>query len=123
MSAQFCPNQLLTKMSLLLFYHRIFWINKKFVRWLWCIGVLVSLWTISVYLVKWMLCWPVSYTWDKALPGGKCIDIPVFLAASETINSLIDFVMIAMAIRIVITLKMSLSEKIRLSVLFSLGSL
>ncbi|KAJ0115789.1 hypothetical protein J7T55_010612 [Diaporthe amygdali] len=123
MSPQFCPNQLLTKLTLLLFYHRIFWINKRFVRWLWCIGVLTVLWTISVYLVKWMLCWPVAYTWDKTLSGGKCIEIPAFLAASETINSVIDFVMIAMAIRIVATLQMSFSEKFRLSILFSVGSL
>lgn len=46
-----------------------------------------------------------------------------FFAANETINSVIDFVMIALAIRIVATLKMSLSEKIRLSILFSVGSL
>lgn len=123
MSPQFCPNQLLTKLALLLFYHRIFWINKRFVRWLWGIGILTVLWTISIYLVKWMLCWPVPFTWDKTLPGGTCIDIPIFLAASETINSVIDFVMIAMAIRIVTTLKMSISEKIRLSILFSVGSL
>lgn len=106
-----------------MFYHRIFWVNKRFVRWLWVIGTLTVLWTISVYLVKWMLCWPVAYTWNKALAGGTCIQIPAFLAASETINSVIDFVMIAMAIRIVTTLQMSVSEKIRLSVLFSVGSL
>lgn len=123
MSPQFCPNQLLTKLTLLLFYHRIFWINKRFVRWLWCIGILTVLWTVSVYLVKWMLCWPVAYTWNKTLSGGKCIEIPAFLAASETINSVIDFVMIAMAIRIVATLQMSFIEKFRLSILFSVGSL
>lgn len=81
------------------------------------------MWTISTYLVKWMLCWPVAYTWDKPLSGGKCIKMPAFFAANETINSVIDFVMIALAIRIVTTLKMSLSEKIRLSILFSVGSL
>lgn len=123
MSPQFCPNQLLTKLSLLLFYYRIFWIHKGFVRWLWCIGIVTVVWTISTYLVKWMLCWPVAYTWDKTLSGGKCIKMPAFFAANETINSVIDFVMIALAIRIVTTLKMSFSEKIRLSILFSVGSL
>lgn len=123
MSPQFCPNQLLTKLALLFFYHRIFWVDKLFVRWLWGIGILTVLWTISAYLVQWMRCWPVPFTWDKTLPGGTCINIPIFLAVNETINSVIDFVMIAMAIRIVTTLRMSLGEKIRLSILFSVGSL
>lgn len=81
------------------------------------------MWTISVYLVKWMMCWPVEYIWNKALPGGKCIKMPVFFAVNESVNSVIDFVMIALAIRIVTTLQMSLYEKIRLSILFSVGSL
>lgn len=49
--------------------------------------------------------------------------MPEFFAANETINSVIDFVMIALAIRIVTTIKMTLGEKIRLSILFSVGSL
>ncbi|POS70503.1 hypothetical protein DHEL01_v211099 [Diaporthe helianthi] len=123
MAPQFCPNQLLTKSTLLLFYYRIFSIHKGFVRWLWCIGILTILWTFSAYLVKWIMCWPVAYIWDKSLPGGKCIKMPVFFAVNESVNSAIDFVMIGLAIRIVMSLKMSLYEKIRLSILFSVGSL
>ena len=50
--------------------------------------------------------------------------MPVLFAVNEIINSVIDFVMIALAIiRIVSTLQMSLYERIRLSILFSVGSL
>lgn len=123
MSPQFCPNQLFTKASLLLLYRRIFWVHKGFVRWLWAIGTVTLLWTISVYLAKWMLCWPIPYTWDKTLPGGTCFNIPVFLAISETVNSVIDFIMLFFAVRIVSTIQITLAEKIKLSILFSLGSL
>lgn len=102
----------------------MFWIHKGFVRWLWCIGILTVLWTITAYLIKWMFCWPVTCIWDKSLPGGKCIKIPVLFAVNEIINSVIDFLMIALAIiRIVSILQMSLYERIRLSILFSVGSL
>lgn len=117
------PNQLFTKLSLLFLYRRLFWVRKGSMAWLWVIGVITVLWSISVYLVKWLMCSPVEYTWNKAILTGTCIDIPRFLAASETVNSVLDFVMIALALRIVSTLKMSIPEKIRLSVLFSVGSL
>lgn len=124
MSPQFCPNQLFAKSSLLFFYHRIFWVNEKTSLWLWVVGIVQVLWTISAYLVKWMLCWPVPYTWDKTLPGGgKCINIPVFLAASETVNSMIDFVMLGLAMQVVYNLHISWGEKLRIGVLFSLGAL
>jgi hypothetical protein len=123
MSPQFCPNQLFAKLSLLFFYHRIFWVDERFSLWLWVVGIVQILWMISVYLAKWMLCWPVAYTWDKTLPGGKCINIPVFLAASETVNSVIDFVMLALAIQVLSNLQISMGEKLRVGVLFSLGTL
>jgi hypothetical protein len=60
------------------------------------------LWTISTYLVKWIRCVPEPYNWDKTIPGGKCINTALFLAAaSESVNSVIDFVMLVLAIRIV----------------------
>ncbi|QKX63161.1 uncharacterized protein TRUGW13939_10330, partial [Talaromyces rugulosus] len=47
----------------------------------------------------------------------------VFLAASETINSVIDFVMLALAIQVISNLQISMGEKLRIGVLFSLGTL
>lgn len=122
MSPQFCPNQLFTKLSLLFLYYRLFWVNKPFVRWLYGIGLVQVAWFISIYVAKWMLCWPVQYTWDKSL-SGRCFDIGPFLAVSEAVNSIVDFVMIALAIKIVQSLHMSTYEKWRLSILFSIGGL
>lgn len=123
MSPQFCGNQLFTKLSLLFLYYRIFWVNKTFVRWLYGLGVIQIAWFISAYLVKWMMCWPVQYIWDKTIPGGTCTNIGAFLAASETINSLVDFAMLGLAVWTVQSLKVSRASKWRLSILFSLGGL
>ena len=122
MSPQFCGNQLFTKLSLLFLYYRIFGVDKRFTRWLYVLGGVQIAWFISVYIVKWMLCNPVRYNWDKSGPG-SCIAIGPFLAASETINSAVDFAMLGLAVWIVQSLHMSRSTKWRLSVLFSLGGL
>lgn len=76
-----------------MFYHRIFWIQKNFDRGLWGIGIVTVLWSISVYLVKWLMRSPVAYTWDISLPGGTCINISIFLVVSGTINSVLDFIL------------------------------
>ncbi|KAK2603557.1 hypothetical protein QQS21_004237 [Conoideocrella luteorostrata] len=123
MSPQFCPNQLFVKLSLLMFYNRIFWIDKNFTRWLWGVAIAQVLLGIATYVGRWMRCWPVAYTWDRTLLGGSCINIPVFLAINETANSVVDLVMLGLAIRIVSTLHMRTREKIKLSILFSLGGL
>lgn len=112
-----------TKLSLLFLYYRLFWVNRCFVRWLYGIGLVQIAWLIVKYTAKWLWCSPVRYTWDKTIPGGKCFDIKPFLAVTEATNSIVDFVMIGLAVWIVQTLQMSTYEKLRLSILFTVGGL
>ncbi len=122
MSPQYCGNQLFSKLSLVLLYYRLFSIDETFVRWLYGLSILQIGWFISSYITKWLLCTPIAFTWDKS-GTGTCIDTGAFLAASETINSLVDFAMIGLAIWIVQSLRVDTATKWRLSVLFSLGGL
>ncbi|CAJ2508443.1 Uu.00g134690.m01.CDS01 [Anthostomella pinea] len=121
-SAQYTGNQLFTKLSLLVFYHRLFSINRTFDRWLQFLGILQIAWFVPVYLVKYFFCLPVESIWNLSVPG-KCINIGAFLAATESINSLIDFAMIILAVWIVNSLQMSNHAKWKLGMLFALGGL
>ncbi|KAM7189794.1 hypothetical protein V8F33_009820 [Rhypophila sp. PSN 637] len=123
MSPQYVPNQVFTKMTLVFLYFRIFSADEVFVKWLYGLGILQVMWGIAVYIVKFNLCSPIEFTWDKSVVGGTCIEIGPFLAASETINSLIDFAMIGLAIWIVRSLRMGRGNKIKLAVLFAVGGL
>ncbi|KAI1392108.1 uncharacterized protein F4822DRAFT_389641 [Hypoxylon trugodes] len=123
MSPQFCGNQLFSKLSLFALYYRIFSVNETFLRWIYSLVGLQIAWFISAYVVKWNLCSPAPFAWDKTIEGGTCIDIGAFLAASETINSLVDFAMIGLAVWIVQSLQVDTSTKWRLCILFSLGGL
>lgn len=123
MSPQYTLNQVFSKLTLIFLYHRVFSVDEVFVRWLYGLGIAQIAWAIPTYVVKWNLCSPIEYTWDKSVPGGTCINIGPFLAATEAFNSLIDFAMIGLAIWIVQTLRMSTANKWKLAVLFSIGGL
>ncbi|KAI0003533.1 hypothetical protein F4779DRAFT_601778 [Xylariaceae sp. FL0662B] len=120
MSAQYCGNQLFSKLSLLVLYHRLFSVNRTFNRWLYFLAILQICWFISTYLVKYFLCVPAESAWNLSIPG-RCINIGAFLAATESVNALIDFAMIALAIWIVQSLHMEMAMKWKLAILFSVG--
>ncbi|KAH7322415.1 hypothetical protein B0I35DRAFT_498921 [Stachybotrys elegans] len=122
MSAQYPGNQLFSKLSLLALYHRLFSVNRTFNRWLQGLATLQILWFIGTSTTKYLLCYPVRRIWDLTADG-SCINIGAFLAATESVNSLIDFAMIGLAVWIISTLQMSKSTKRKLNILFSIGSL
>lgn len=53
---------------------------------------------------------------------GWCINTSAFLAASETPNSLSDFVIVGIAIGMLHQLRISKSDKWKLMILFAIGS-
>ncbi|KAI1176533.1 hypothetical protein F4777DRAFT_262127 [Nemania sp. FL0916] len=121
-SAQYCGNQLFAKLSLLVLYRRIFSVNRTFNIWVYVLGALQIAWFISTYIVKYLLCVPVKSIWDLSVPG-KCINIGAFLAATESVNSLIDFALIGLACWIVHFLQIQNATKWKLGLLFAIGGL
>ncbi|KAI0545027.1 hypothetical protein F4679DRAFT_562828 [Xylaria curta] len=122
MSAQYCGNQLFAKLSLLAFYHRIFGVRRDFVISVWLVAVVQIMWFIATYITHYLTCIPISKVWDQSVPG-VCIDNSAFLVGGETINSLIDFIMIGLAIWMLKDLRLDIGTKWKLSVLFILGGL
>ena len=70
---------LLTKLSVLCFYHRVFkHTTHRTLRYsLWIIGIVTALWYVAVLLVGILQCIPVAKSWDQTL-SGKCINIKGF---------------------------------------------
>lgn len=122
MSAQFCMQQLFAKWSLLFLYYRLFHPHRLVTRCIYFLAIVQLLWSIGTYLAHWLVCTPPAKLWNPKLPG-QCINEPILLAVGETINSLVDFAMVIMAVYIVQSLQMKRSTKTALSVLFALGSL
>lgn len=113
-------NQLFVKFSILFLYHRLFAINKSFKYWMWGCGVVQIGYSVATFLVSLLSCQPVSKGWNLVEPG-YCINHSVFLAASETVNSTVDFVMVILAVVMIQSLKMKRSTKWKLAILFGAG--
>ncbi|QKX54202.1 uncharacterized protein TRUGW13939_01287 [Talaromyces rugulosus] len=122
MGPQFCMQQLFAKLSILWLYYRLFHVNEAFLYCVWGLGITQTAWSVATYLVHWLECIPTAKLWDPTLDG-HCIKSPVFLAAGETPNSLVDFAMIALAIWMVQSLRIKTAVKIKLFVIFIMGGL
>ncbi|BCS28726.1 uncharacterized protein APUU_70296S [Aspergillus puulaauensis] len=111
---------MLTKISVLLFYHRIFP-----VKWLtvvsYFVGALVISYNLAVIFVAAFQCIPLSSLWTGK--PGQCINVtPPFLALA-IVNVVTDFAILALPIQPVLGLKMRTRRKIQVLSIFLLGGI
>ncbi|KAI0455319.1 hypothetical protein F5B21DRAFT_193676 [Xylaria acuta] len=120
--AFYVVNQACAKFSILVLYYRIFSVNRTFVYWTYGVATVTMLWFISMFIERLLVCNPPAKLWDPSIPG-FCVNSQIVVAAGESINSLIDFVMIGMAVYVVGKLNISTSQKVQLSLIFGIGGL
>ncbi|KAI0013519.1 hypothetical protein F4779DRAFT_564124 [Xylariaceae sp. FL0662B] len=115
-------NQCFAKFSILYLYYRLFSVNKVFVRWTYIIGasqITISILTLFINLFS---CIPVSYSWDFD-EDGWCLDQAAVFAGTESVNSAVDLAMLVLSCFIVHELRLKMSTKLKLGVIFLVGSL
>jgi hypothetical protein len=122
MNIQTALNQTFAKLSLLVLYYRVFNVEDIFRYMVWGVGSVQIAWCIAMVLSRLFLCRPIAAAWNPLIKG-KCINSQVLLAAGDSINTFIDFVMIGMALWMVSRLHVSRGSKWKLSILFALGGL
>ncbi|KAM7214158.1 hypothetical protein V8F06_010473 [Rhypophila decipiens] len=118
----FAVNQLLTKMSVLLFYHRTFDVRRGYRIGIYVWAAVVVAWFIAVLLLFLFSCRPISKGWDLLQPG-TCLDYGSTVAGGETTNSAMDFVLVVQVWPMIRPLRMSVSTKWKLFTLFAAGAL
>ena len=112
-----------TKISLLLFYHRIF-PARRMTRLCIVGGVLIILWWLSSILLVALSCFPVQYNWDKTIPGGHCPLLINNVAYGVTASNLCtDLFVFFLPIPELWGLKMTTTKKLGLCFTFLLGAL
>ncbi|KAI1089463.1 hypothetical protein F5B19DRAFT_467079 [Rostrohypoxylon terebratum] len=114
--------QLFAKFSIMALYYRLFWVKTKY---FWCINALLIYHIAWVIVFSFMLgfhCRPLDKFWAPDL-SGYCTSEGTLIAVVEGINSLGDFLLVALAVAIVPTLQVSSATKRKLIVLFGLGVL
>ena len=114
------------KLSVLFFYRRLFPRENTSRHWRIChytlCGASICFGVISLFGGAFQ-CAPVAYLWDKAIPGGTCIDFIAFARFTSIFNIVTDILILALPIPIVWQLHLERSKKIGVIGLFLLGGL
>ncbi|KAF3398607.1 hypothetical protein F1880_005661 [Penicillium rolfsii] len=110
------------KISVLLFYVRIFCIHK-FQKLVYLVGSLVLAVGITVFFQTIFQCSPIAYGWDQSVGPGTCIDQTVFYRYISPFNVLTGILILALPLPLVWKLQAPKAQKIGLTAVFVLGGL
>ena len=111
------------KISLILFYHRVFGIIAWF-RWLLVVlGTLTFIFFAVCLLVAVFECHPVAFFWNKWMAHGTCINQLQLYRWSGVANLLLDFAIWSVTLPVIWRLNLNTRQKLSLSAVFLLGLL
>lgn len=78
---------------------------------------------IAVILQTLLICHPVEFNWNQAIPGGYCGNQMTANIAIGAINIILDILVVCLPMPLVWNLKMARNKKIALSAIFGMGIL
>ena len=110
------------KLSILLLYHHIFKINRRFKLAVYTMMAFSVAYCSACALVYLFSCTPEKKTWNIALPG-KCIDLTVVDKVIGGFNILTDFLILVLPVPMIWGLSLTKSKKLALSAVFGTGLL
>lgn len=110
----------LIKLSVILFYHRIFPVRRVAVV-LYIFGAFIVVWCLSALIVTVFVCRPIRYFWDKSIDG-KCINFYAFILAEAILTVVTDVIILAIPMPLVWRLNITRRQKLALSGIFMLGA-
>ncbi|KAI5923169.1 hypothetical protein F4810DRAFT_226154 [Camillea tinctor] len=110
------------KVSILSLYTTIF-PSKRFSHVCYAIMGLSLAYFISVLLQTFVVCKPVQYSWDKSITGGHCSSQNTSYLAAGIINLFIDALIVGLPMPMFLGLQMSLSKRLGIAGMFSLGAI
>ncbi|CEO58611.1 hypothetical protein PMG11_03322 [Penicillium brasilianum] len=110
------------KISILLFYIRIFCI-RKFQILVYLVGSLVLAIGITVFFQTIFQCSPVSYGWNPTVGHGTCIDQTLFYEYISPFNILTGILILVLPLPFVWKLQAPKAQKVALTIVFFLGGL
>lgn len=108
-----------TKLSLLLMYYRIFR-HEYFKKMAWGVGAFVWAWVICITFIFIFICVPVRKLWYPQVPG-RCINQVGTWISNAASTILTDLVILIMPIPQIWKLQLRRTEKVGLTLAFSLG--
>ena len=111
------------KLSILCMYRRIFSIDASFRRQSLMVGIVVVAFWLANTIASVANCIPLQYSWISLSDPRYCFNYNVFWMATGVIEVVIDTTILALPVRMVLGLQLSLKRKISIVLIFLLGGL
>lgn len=113
-----------TKLSILLMYKRIFSADNTFRRQLAVASALVLGFWVGCTIATLTNCIPLKWSWINGLSDPRyCFNYNIFWMAAGACEVGIDVLILALPIRMVLTLHLSVRKKVTVACVFLLGGL
>ena len=114
---------MLTQLSILFLYRRVFTMKKPWFRNTVYILLFFSVTTgLAFFFASLLSCTPFAYSWDKSLEG-NCTDVRLVYIVALVANLVVDVAIVAAPIPLIWGLHMTSGTKWALSGMFLLGGL
>ena len=113
----------LIKISILLFYYRLFGVGKAFKNTVFVALAVVICWCIAIVLGTIFQCTPVEASWIRPYPDGRCINNNSFLLGISISNVIIDCAILVLPAPPIWSLNLSVRRRIALTAIFLIGAL
>jgi hypothetical protein len=114
-------NLTITKLSLLVFYVRIF----PYSWFRWASFATIALIGVSTTIISFMTifsCHPVPYFWDRDLRG-TCLNVNALAYTNSGMSIAQDLIIVLLPIPVLSKLNMDVKKKIGVGLMFAIGSL
>lgn len=111
------------KLSILFFYHSIFFINNNFTRILWISGVACVAWLLATTMAFVFQCKPVEAFWSRLAVPDQCVSFTKVLLGYEMTNLILDILILCLPVAMVKGLHLARARKISVAAIFLLGGL
>ncbi|CUS07961.1 unnamed protein product [Tuber aestivum] len=110
-----------SKLSVLTFYRRVMGHHHWFKLATTAMMVFVVLTSGATVLVIFAHCQPISYFWDRSIPGGHCLDITILYYFNSASSIFADVVVTILPLPLTLRLELPKRQKFGLCAIFSLG--
>jgi hypothetical protein len=113
----------ISKISILLFYRRIF-PSRILHRIVWGLVLFTSLYTAACMLVNVFACMPITKSWElKHAKSGTCINKPAFYSAQASMGVFTDFATVILPLPNLWRLNMATKQKVGTAAMITVGGL
>ncbi|RKU48546.1 hypothetical protein DL546_007390 [Coniochaeta pulveracea] len=109
------------KVSIVMFYLRIFGGTRQFRRAAYAVIGYTVAWAISTWIVNLTVCTPIAYYYDRTIPGGTCRNQAISGSINGGLSLLGDVLVLALPMPVIWNLKVNFRRKVGIICIFLLG--